>query len=565
VGIYFILSDRATAWGVFKMKNKAMYIIIILVVLVGGLLLIYKDRGGLNIYGSTVLSLDQVALRSSIPELNNKQGWVYTMVQSKGLAQSAYGSFSPEKVEEVTGGDKPTQDFEIDVTYHNQECVYPINWGGDAKPVFMLDKCEWNCVTGNFQQLDYFTEKLQEECGISPQYAYGVYGKYPYSVTCYATYMKDIYNPGYFGNTDIRTRMTVDIGAGGRSGNRVLDTEGSIQGPISDFAYVTWQGNLDTGKSCKYTTHMPYRPVWNNGWNIMSKDKYDEWKSNIESHDIRMKYSHPMLYWNGKEYDWGKDGVEEFVDDVNDFAGVTLVKQNMGGSIDNKYEISNGVVRLEIEDTLQLPVITMFIDAETMGIHTYAPELEIVEGNSECFKTGADGFISVVVKNVGDSSGSWSAYGECDNPFDVTRRIDFGLKKGETKAVYIPLSADANERTKGECTITFEGSGKTWKISVDTCVDPHQSCAPNYMRCNYDEGKDRDIIEKCKASGTGYETTKTCRENWYCDYNEGAPVCKNGGGGDEESSYLYLIIIGAVAVIIGMFVFSRRQQSGGAF
>ena len=519
-----------------KLKNNLILsfsILFFILIAVAGFFVVRTQQSG---FGTSLLSLSQAELKSSNSYFNGK-AWVYTFRQD-GLGQHAYGTVTPKNVESKTNGEKPIEDFRIDVYYENQECVYPISVNYNEPEVYKFGVCEWTCIVLGSPSESYIEKKANEKCGISSS-SIILYGKYDWSTTCYAVYKSEHYPVGYFGNTDIRSKMRIDIDAGEDSGSINLDTEGSIQGGISNFAYAIWQGNLDTGKSCKYTTDMPYKPVYVSGyWRTISKPLYEDYKSDYDDFIIRQEKTsggsaNEYLEWNNNVYYNKKDDLNSFINSFNSKSSSTLVSKNFG-TIDSKSSMSKAVVRDEIQSPLQYPVITMYIKSDTLGIYTPTPEIEIIKGDSECFKTGENGNIALTVKNKGDEYGNWNVYGTCTNPFDATRRIDISLDAGQTKTIYLPLSATSIKRELGSCTITFESAGKKKTIKVDTCVDPHQTCVPNNMWC--DSINNQDVIKKCDSGGVTSSVLKKCGTNEYCDASTYPPVCKESGSGGGDSS-----------------------------
>ena len=511
-----------------KKKNKVIIplIVLILIFSVAAFFAVKTQTTGFG--GTSLLSLTQVNLDSKNPYLSGK-AWVYTFRQG-GLAQHAYGTVTPSNVESITHDEKPTKNFRIDAYYENQECVYPISVNYDEAKVYKLAICEWTGITTPWTPESYFREKLKEKCDISSNKAFGIYGKYPWSTTCYSTYIAEESTVGYFGNTDLRTQMRIDIKAGDETSSISLDSEGKTQGKVGDFAYAIWQGNLDTGKSCKYTTDMPFKPIYVSGyWRTTSKALYEEYKKDYDAMmvDVDQGWGDAGSFvWNGVRYYNKKTDMASFIKTFNAQSSRTLISKSFG-SIDSKSSLSSAVVRDEIQDSLQYPVITMYIKADTLGIYTPTPEIKIIKGNSGCFKTGEDGTIAITVKNTGDEYGNWNAYGTCTDPFDITRRIDISLDAGQTKTVYLPLSATAIKKTLGKCTVTFESAAGKKTITIDTCVDPHQTCTPNKMWC--DNINNLDVIKKCDSAGVTVSVYKECKSNEYCDATVSPPICKESG------------------------------------
>lgn len=518
---------------------KALWItlgIILVLLSVGAVLYFSGNLPVQSITGFSTLSLQQAELRSSSPYFSGK-AWILTVRQG-GLGQTAEGTFSPSDIQSKTTDEATTKkDFTVNVDYADQQCVYPIQKAGQFEPIK-----KWNTQTWTYIP-------FKDPCDLNEASARGVNNiryvvKPSGSLTCYAVYWTEKSEMGIYGNTDLRAKMTVNIEAGDRSGSKELDTEGSTQGAISDFAYVIWQGNLDTGKSCSYTTDMPYKPAYKNGrWTNVDKQKYDLYVAKYnEGFD-------PTFFGGGSE-------VINYVSALNTRADASLVAQNFG-SFDNPTSYNSAVLREDIQSPLQYPVLTFYIKAETLGIYTPAPEIELTQASSECFKTGENGIIKINAKNIGDESGVWNFFGDCDGSFDITQSREYGLSAGQEKQVTLPLSATSTTRQTGSCTVYAESPAGTKQINVGVCVDPQQTCTPNQKFCGTSGGS--DVIKQCSSSGAQSSILEICGSDETCEISGGQPQCvANGGGGGSGFLDWLSGLFGGFGQAINDFIFKFR-------
>jgi len=484
-----------------------------------------------GIKGFSILSVDLVDnLQSELGADSPFTGesWVMTFRQG-GLGQRAFGTFEPEDIEDKTSGDLKTEnDFTLEVEYDNQECVYPVERAGNFKPIYDLQLSEWNCA------LNPSESTAKSKSGFDGIVWYGRYGGL--SIKCWAIGYNTKSEVGIFGRTDLRSKMNVNIDAGSRSGSKTLDTEGSIQGAISNFAYVIWQGNLDTGKSCSYTTTMPFIPIYKNGrWIVGDKQSYDRYVSKLDTRPINKD-----------------DALDDYVISAKSKADKAKISQSFG-SWSNPTSFNSAVLREVIQAPNQYPVITAYIKASTLGIYTPTPKIELISAKTDCFKTGDEGIITIIAKNKGTESGVWNFYGECvDSDFDITQSREYGLDAGEERELIMPISATSTSRKTGKCTIFAESPAGIKSIDVTVCVDPQATCTPNKKFCGTSGGL--DIIKQCSSSGATSETIKTCKSDEVCDASEGEPKCVKEGIGGGLLKRLFDSIFGGLWTTINNFL-----------
>ncbi|MEA3430354.1 MAG: hypothetical protein U9R08_03700 [Nanoarchaeota archaeon] len=523
--------------------NKNIIIIGILAIIVILTALLYT--GTFSIIGGTIISLDEVELKSSIPYLNGP-AWVMTIVQG-GLSQSAYGTVTSEDIADKTGSETTQRDLTINVRYDNQECVYPITRNTEAQEIIKLDVCAWNCLTGDFNNKNWWYNQIAERCGVSVLDVEGPSRKVGLT-RCVGTYVVERNGVGFFDRADIRTKATININADGSTDSISIDSEESNQG-MGRYTYAIYNGNYDLGKSCPYSTETPYTAMYDGQWSIISKDRYEDFAN---AYKAWTPTGINQFSYNRNSYDYSEQGIKEFVRDINADSNYAKTRQTFG-TIDEKSSLNNAVIRKDIEYPLQNPSITLFVQADKLGIYTPKPDLKIINGESECFKTGDKGEIIVTVKNIGTEAGTWNAYGKCGDKFEVTRSIQFSLEANEEDSVSLELSSDVSQKEIGECEITFETAGEEEKIKIATCADPLQVCQKNRKYCSEIGGL--AVIKQCNNEGTNTSVIKTCGVDQYCEPNNGNPVCKNNKGGENsgngEQFNKPLLIAAIIIAIIG--------------
>jgi len=460
--------------------------------------------------GFSTLSLQSADLESSSNYFSGKT-WILT-VRLGGLGQTAYGKFSPSQIQSATDDETTTKkDFVLNVNQQDQQCVYPIQNAGQFVPIRKWAVKTW--VEIPF--VDPCTEQEANSKGISSsnlRYVFRPSG----SLSCHAVYWTEQAPVGIYGKTDIRAKMNINIQAGDKSGSKIIDTEGSTQGAISDFAYVIWQGNLDTGKSCSYSTDMPYRPVYKNGvWQNADKQKYDLYVA---------KYNEGASV----NFLGGSSEVTNYVNALNSRADESLVSKSFG-AFDNPTSLNSAILRADLSSPIQNPVLTFYIKAETLGIYTPAPEIELSQATSQCFKTGESGTVTIKAKNIGNEQGVFNFYGNCQNAeFNIAESREYSFSAGQERTITLPISASASSKVQGTCIIYAENPSGTKQINVGVCVDPQQTCTPNELFCSSSGGS--EVVKQCSSDGATSSIKQTCSSAETCQVKDGTSKCVEDGG-----------------------------------
>lgn len=489
-------------------KKDRRNLIIGLVVVIGIILLAVFLSQPLSTSGFSTLSLTDANLESNAPSGSPFSGkaWVLT-VRLGGLGQSAFGTFSPSDVEDQTDdGSKTTKDFSISVTQQNQQCNYDIVNRGEL-PIRKLNYQRWIYNLFNCNYNDATSRGISQSSIIW-------LGKPSGSIYCYAVYKTEESSVRSYENPDIRVQAKVDIDAGSRSGSFNLDTEDNTRSAISDFAYVEWQGSLDTGKSCPSSSG--YVPVYRNGqWINVYSSSYDSYKNEYDK-GIKTDFVFPG------------DDIIGFVNDVNSKANSALISRSFG-SFESRTSLSKGRLINELSSPIQNPVLTFYIKSETLGIYTPTPNIKLLSAKSDCFSTGSEGFIEVMARNDGEEA-TIEFYTQCDNSFTTGASNEYGFKKGEEKRIILPLTASASSKVTGSCVIYAEHPlmGKK-KISTSVCVDPLKTCTPNKLFCGVLGGN--SVVKQCSSDGVTSSVKEICEVGKVCEEKGSGAKCTKGTGG----------------------------------
>jgi len=490
-----------------KTDRTIMWSIIIGVILIAGVIAIANapKLPFFSLSGASTLSIDKVNLKSNNPYFSG-ESWLITF-SGNPLGQSFYGSWDPSDIEDYTDGSLTTkEDFTIKIDYDDTKCAYPIK-GTSLDDIKDIQLTEWTYIP--------WVNPCDETEARARQNNVVLYGKYGNSLTCFAigygtkAVVKDINNP------DISADYRITIDAGDDHAYADFSTlDGKTSGPIGDFAYAVWNGNLDTGKACP--SQARYLGAYVNGnWRIIDEDNYEDYDN---AYDDMIRFTNQDAY---------ADTVRRTVQTVQSLAN-TAKASTYFGEIRNAGSTTNAVVEVVTESPLQFPVTSVYIKASALGIYTPVPEFKIKSATSPCFKTGTEGTISLLLENVGETGG-YTAYATCSGVFTGTRNAQGSINAGASKTVYIPLSATASKKETSACTVYVESTGKTVSKSVSVCVDPQITCEVAYPNkfCSNDATK----VLQCSQDGATFNTLETCESGYVCDSGKCILDDGNGGGG----------------------------------
>ena len=481
------------------MDNTAMKVIlslVIIAVLVAGIFIFTPLSAKVllsTISGSSTLSISSANLKSSNPHLSG-EAFLVTF-RSGGLGQSYFGSFSPSDIEDASG-EKVEDGFDLDVDYTKQSCNYDIT--GASSNDFILDELRmvtWDCFRSP-SSADA-KDEWEDQIGTGKTLYYGRDSSWLGGDACWVIGSATKMAVGDLSSPDIESEYTIKIETANEVATKTINSlTGSGKGQIGDFAYAVWQGNLVSGKSCPDKD--PYMTYYDNGnWKVGNADAYAQYKPALIS----------LATKDRDERIIALDYINDVVKDIQ--------KNQKFGDINGKTSLSNAVVEVELEDYVQFPLTSVYIKADSLTIYTPSPEIKLYDANSECFETGDDGSIGVVIENVGDERGIVNLYAECSDPFTTTRNIEVSIDVGESVTRYIPLSASANKVQTDRCVIYAETTAGTIKKTVGVCVKPQTVCEANARFCS--TSGTVEVVKRCNTAGTGTTTIKKCDVGEFCN------------------------------------------------
>lgn len=536
-------------------KDNGIVVILVFLMIVGGL---YMSQIFAPV-GFTTLSLSQADFTSNNPFFSGNV-WIMTVAQ-QGLGQHAYGIVDGDELGDETGT-YAARDFSIDITYSEQTCEYPIQQDYYAERI-----SKYNFITYPLG-LDFCTDQATA-LAYCPN---GIFFGKEVGLNCFC--INEVPLTGavspFIENPTVRTQSRIEVQNQISSDYLDVDTSGEVSGFIGNDVYVTWNGNL-MKDSC--TSQAPYYGFYASGeWELGYKSNYDYYTTIKSS---RMALSE-LQKCNG-------DGtcLRNSITETNTAADRAMINANFG-SIRSPYQLSGAVITKDLPTLIQVPVYTFYVKSDYLGIYQPAPVPQIVDLNSNSFKSGEIGEIYALIRNAGEA-GNMEIWAECQSPFqyvETTKTIS--LSEDESRAVYLEISADTSAPITRTCTVYLKALDIIESATVSVEVDPNQVCTPNREVC------EDNVRKKCNEFGSAYGVIAACLSTQECRYNnDGSTGCFDidevpGGcgfldigcylsglskqlqdfwNGFAAGSFWYLIAI--VAILFMVLLISGKVGKGG--
>lgn len=495
------------------MRKKTRNILVILLVIAS---IFFISQGGFQLFslvpqGFATLSIQQVALSSVSPYFNGQQ-WILTTVQNQ-LGQSVTGTFTPNDIQQYSSGEQTTEEnLQVTINYQEQSCNYAIFGTSNQQPIKKVARGLYSCLSP--------TQSNAQSHAQGPVLYYGATAL-PFE--CFVIYSIEQSPIGNFQSPVINNKFTVNVNAGGDSASANFETlQGQIGGPVGDFAYAQWVGNLDSGQPCP--TSNPYYALNVGGtWRVVNKQPVD----------LAINHQTSFGQTTGIFNEPTPSQLTSWVNSQNNLYSDATVQKQISGSqqITNPQSLTNAIVRIAVQSPLQFPVITLYIQANTLGIFTPVPEIDILSASSQCFATGEGGIINVQLKNNGQQAGGGSVSASCSSPFQstgITQQVY--LTPGETGSINIPVSASVTTQQTSTCTITSTSTGgATDTKTVEVCSNPQITCTVPYPQkyCSISGGQ--EVVKQCNQEGSQSIIIENCGVGETC--SSGACVQQTTTGG----------------------------------
>lgn len=533
------------------MNAKIVLGVLIVFALVGAVYVVKPDFFPLS-QGFSTLSIGTTDLTSNDPEgFFNGKAFVFSVRQG-GLAQSASGSIAASNIQ--SDGAQATKGFKLELVNATQSCDYPIqvDYAGDKVYLYGWFEYPYVLIPPSVDQIKSACAKFGEPMSwgkVSQSFVYGCV--YRNARTSYSGRLKETAN--YAFKTD--WTFTIDSSA-----PLTASMSSAEQSKImfSNIAYGIWQGNLVTGDSCPSPVAQRVIALYkeDSAWNLIDESTWDDYK-NKESNLLGVSYSSMSNITNG-------------IASTNVSGDSVLRTKSFssagGASASALGTLSSGHAKINLEKSLQFPVFTFYVKAQSLGIFTPETKPVIISTSGVKFKTGETGTVEVSVKNDSTVGGIFTAWLTCDGSIRQSgSNIEAYLNAGQIKSIFIPVTGSCSTNTTSACMVHVMGTTQQVSKTVSVSCSPQCVCEPDQTVCM------ADVIKKCKAECSGYEIISDCASkgqvcgrdvlgNLTC--TTPAPVGGgSGSGGFDWGAILFgvgiILVLLIVLGLVGLFIWSK--------
>lgn len=521
--------------------NLVAWLVIFGLILAGG----YAVQQGLikpigqSVTGFTTLSLTQASFASTSQFFNDKL-WIMTIAQG-GLGQHATGTISADSIG-TSSGTKPASDLKISIDYSKFSWEYPIKVDYASTPIYKYTLSTWTSL------LSPSISDVQSHC---PSYAY--YGKFPLSFKAFC--IDETQTTSYMGNLDncnFHTTATFNV----NGATKTIDSKEQINSYIGDKVYVTWNGNL-VKQACQ--SQAPYKPFYSAGWKLGSAQYYSDYSSALTTFDFNVN-----RFLSGSSF--SESDLQGAVNTVNQKSDRFTASIQQFGTVMEPASTDGAYVDLSVTSDVQVPVYTLYVKADLLGIYQPVAKAQIVSSSGAEFKSGEYGNIFAEIRNIGDA-GNFNVWAVCTSPFqylETTKTVS--LQKDATATTYLRIGANVASTQTGTCTIKVQAAGTSdiVQATVSVRADPQYVCNAGTKRC------DNLQIQQCNSAGSGWTTVQTCASNQYCTYQNAQPVCVDTRcttncppppPPNDLTKYLPVLILGGAGALL-FYAFKRDAVWG---
>lgn len=461
-----------------------------------GLGVLFFASGGLKTIsglGFTTLSASPATLQSSDPVLNGEV-WVLT-VSAGGLGQSAVGAALPTQKITSTDGKESSEPIEVNINSQNNYCEYPIQQDSNAFPISSYGYKKYPITTSS---PDVFADCSR--LGIPVQWGNQFYASFDQ----YCVY-KGL--RGFIGNiNDPHVFVSVDtsIQRGSEPAkHQTLSNKGQITAQYGDVAYSQWSGGLQTYDTCMpapQASRMAVYDTYSTGWRITDSSKYSNYKTVAQANE-KNKYSSEIDLQSAVN-NWNN-----LADQAMGSVGFYSLK---GYSADVPTgTANNGLVRMKIDDAIQIPIITFYIKTAWLAIKQPVPIPHITNVHFPDLATGAGTVGYITIQNNGDS-GQINVFVDCGSLVSsVSGTVSKSVAKGTSETfTYSLTSGSVTTVTSTGCTAKAQALSNldTYAFTVNT--NPLKVCTPNERTCESNkvvscnnEGSQKSVVEDCNVAG----------------------------------------------------------------
>jgi hypothetical protein len=310
------------------------------------------------------------------------------------------------------------------------------------------------------------------------------------------------------------------------SGVHTSNACSGINAKLGNYAWVVWQGNLMSGKTCQVPTNVlaVHSNTFSNGWRVTNSQAYQTWLSYAGTPSTGAG-----LWIDIKNWAEGHVTESQVESNSNNLAYAAIspdsdspfVRQwtNSVPVIENP-SIDSGVIRFATTDKrLIFPTFNLYVDGNyyiKLIKPTGKPSITGVSIGTVNEGLSENAIISV--KNIGTNTGGFNIRISSCSQYFIPSTNDVGVTLGPSSSTTVPIPIEfaytGKEPTiSGTCvaemkeTTTGETVTKTFSVTGKQMLE----CTPGQRGCS---GND---VKVCNAEGSAYDVVETCTGNQKCE------------------------------------------------
>jgi len=485
-----------------------------------------------------VFSIDKVDYQSRDPYFNEPAFLVlFKVIGSQELYGTIKKVVSPDEIIDREAGVKAEKGFTFENTYLDQRCSYSIEEDRKIESFYIVTKCiqldkplpgfycgsrcsllsPWECTNyvAPFKLEDYCISKggftIIHPLGLE----YWCMGKQMHG---YTGLIKERVN-----EFKARFRLTIEgLPPIERTITNYIEVDErgqpKEQMTFSTFfeyagekiAYLKWQGNLQSGRSCPVTeglvpvsgytiTGFPPEPI-PHGWKLISRSlisDYEDWHHEVVKTIDDCNIGLPC---DGQKLIKAMNSLNNVISEIEKAEDRLKQRGFQPTSTMDKIIVS-------IKNPIYYPtypIFTLHIKAETIGIKQLVAIPKFVERSlSLSAREGETVYAKPHLKNEGET-GDIDLYLSCDSGYYWSGKTE--VKSGSIVELSIPIALprDIMTRFTDICRLTARSLGGEDTIDIYINWIPETTCTPGQTRCIGDD------LYVCNQYGTGWDFYKHC-------------------------------------------------------
>jgi len=508
--------------GMIEISKIAL--LIIGIAMIGGMFYIVKGGQVFGVTGPisigaivTSMGQNQYSVAGGDPDMSGSFWTVPISVQSAGNGTPITGT----KLSTVDG--KTSKDpISISVQVNSQSCNYPIESTYQGLYTYSLKETDCGWLSLSCLDVNWIKQHCIDQYGAGDLTYYGKYSGSSQTAFCIYKHLDGMIGRTTLTQGDLQTNLTLTTNVNGKI-EAVNMIDGQTAYTSDNFLRAQWTG-YHTQYQCPSSSGVA--PLYIGGkwgtYNAATVTDYSSF-STIAASNCDWQRAFPP----------GPADLKDCIDKYNQKRNAIFPASitSIGGSqAVTTSSADSGVITLYASRLLAYPQLVLKIDADYLVIAESVGKPQLSDGKCKV-QTGVPTSMSATLTNIGESTGTFRVYLECPNSIKLLANTFYTLEKQKSTAVYVPITGESAKQITSACVLKAEDSSyptadRTAQLSVDCIIIPITICTPGTVIC---DGRD---IKTCNEGGSGYNTTRPCKNK--CDFNSTSLayycVGEEGGG-----------------------------------